>query len=100
MKAYQSLLLAYIDTYQTIDYDLLAEEFHVTARQIMNWMGQLKADGYIEMKNQRFYVTPSGKERKSVSWKSFVSGAEKSEEECFKWNDLYIPEDFNEELLE
>lgn len=97
MKVYQSLLLAYVDIYHIVDYDLLAEEFHVTVRQIMDWLAQLKESGYIEAKNKGFYVTPAGKEYKSVSWKRFVSSTDNPEEEHFKWDDLYIPEHFDPE---
>ena len=38
MKAYHTLLLAYVAARHRIDYQLLAEEFHVTPRQMMGWL--------------------------------------------------------------
>lgn len=100
MSVYQSLLLAYINTYHKIDYNLLAEEFHVTGRMIMSWLIQLKESGYIEAKDNGFYVTPAGKEYQSASWKSFVESTDKPEREKFKWDYLYIPENFSPDRLE
>lgn len=100
MRAYHSLLLAYIAIHHKIDYELLAEEFHVTARQIMGWLEELKEGGYIEAENHGFYVTPLGSAYQSVSWNSFVGSVDQPKEGPFRWDGLYIPENFDPEFPE
>lgn len=98
MRAYHSLLLAYVATHHRIDYELLAEEFHVTAGQIMSWLGELKEGGYIEAENDGFYVTALGRACQSVSWNSFVGSVNQPKESPFRWDGLYIPENFDLEF--
>ncbi|MCI8895017.1 MAG: hypothetical protein HFI42_15760 [Lachnospiraceae bacterium] len=100
MKAYHTLLLAYVAARHRIDYQLLAEEFHVTPRQIMGWLEELKDGGYIEAGNSGFYVTALGRACQSASWNSFVGSADQPGEGPFRWDALYIPENFDPEFPE
>ena len=45
MKPYLTLLLAYLDVYHTVDYVLLENEFHVSSRQITEWLEMLSQEG-------------------------------------------------------
>ena len=94
MKTYRSLLLAYINRYHSIDFELLSEEFHVRKRQTMEWLIDLETKGYIEEEAGKFYVTQTGKEYQSASWISFTGVGEEEAEETFDWDFLYIPENF------
>lgn len=94
MKSYKSLLLAYIDRYHNIDFELLSEEFHVRKRQIMEWLIDLETKGYIKGEAGKFCVTQAGKEYQSASWISFIGMEEEETEETFDWDFLYIPENF------
>lgn len=97
MKPYMTLLLAYLDVYHTIDYALLEEEFHVTSRQIIEWMEMLNREGYIAWDNGGFYLTPLGRQYKSTSWLEFSGHIKRSRNENFTWDFLYIPENFENE---
>lgn len=97
MKTYMILLLAYLDVYHTIDYTLLEEEFHVTSRQIIEWMEMLAQDGYIVWENDGFYLTLLGRQYKSISWLEFSDHVKICSGENFIWDFLYIPENFENE---
>lgn len=97
MKPYMTLLLAYLDVYHTIDYALLEEEFHVTSRQIIEWMEMLNQGGYIVWENGGFYLTLLGRQYKSTSWLEFSGHVKRNNNENFRWDFLYIPENFENE---
>lgn len=97
MKLYMTLILAYLDVYHTVDYALLEQEFHVTSRKIIEWMETLNERGYIVWENGGFYLTLLGQQYKSTSWLEFSNYIQRSSNENFIWDFLYIPERFENE---
>ena len=97
MKPYLTLLLAYLDVYHTVDYVLLDNEFHVSSRQITEWLEMLSQEGYIRWENDGFYLTPMGQPYKAASWLEFsdhTSQTKSNRNEKFSWDFLYIPKNF------
>ena len=94
MKMYKRLILTYIVKYHRVDFGLLIAELRMTEVQIAELVSELKSEGFITVKDQRYELSTLGKEQAFSIWNEWsVYNDEKREKtgQKFEWDYLYIP---------
>lgn len=95
MKMYKRLFLTYINKYSRLDMEVLSQELSMSEHQVVDMAYSLKEQGYFEVKDGKYLVTPKGKEWVFPMWNDWSRFGQKPEEETeteFCWDYLYIPE--------
>ena len=65
---YKRLILTYIDKYHRVDFGLLIAELRMTEVQIAELVSELKSEGFITVKDQRYELSTLGKEQAFSIW--------------------------------
>lgn len=98
MKAYESMILTYINKYKDLNFDVLSKELRLPVNILLELADQLFLEGYINSDNQDLSVTEKGNSHVFSSWNELSIKKDDRIEKDFQWDDLYIPENFLDKI--
>lgn len=92
MKAYERMILTYIDKYKNINFDYFYHEFSIGKIQMLGILEKLLKNEFIKFEDNKLIVTDKGKSQKYDALNKLMEVEDNIPD--FDWTKLYIPKNF------